>query len=170
MLRRLLVAAAGAIPAGDLSSGVLVIRDGRVFESENVEDYRRDLGGPVTLVELRKRKNPPLLLGGEARIPDSPVLAWMPKAQVGSLGFLTPMHDPKRNEFDRVLKIWMKHRWDGMGIGPQRLAHILFAQTLTPGLGLRGRTLPAPIYWADGIAGASERDLRFRGQSIVELK
>ena len=169
VLRRLLGDAADAIPAGDLSSGVLVIRDGRVFESENVEDYRRDLGGPVTLVELRKRRNPPLLLGGSGRLPDSPVLAWMPETKVGSLGFLAPLHDPNRNEFDRVLKIWMRRRWDGMGIGPQHLGHILFAQTLTPGLGLHRRTLPAPVYWADGIAGASENDLRFRGQIVLDL-
>ena len=169
VLRQLLETAAGAIPASHRSSGMLVIRDGRVFESEDVEDYRRDLGGPVTLVELRKGRNPPLLLGSEARLPDTPVVAWWKKAKGGSLGFLAPLHEPRQDEFSRVLKIWMEHRWDGMGLGPQRLVHILFAQTLTPGLGLHARAVPAPVYWADGIAGASEVDLRFRGQTVVEL-
>ena len=169
VLRRLIEAAAGAIPASDRSSGILVIRDGRVFESEKVADYRRDLGGPVTLVEIRKGRNPPLLLGSEARLPENPIVAWRSQARNGSLGFLAPLHDPKKDEFGRVLKIWMKDAWDGMGLGPQRLAHILLAQTLAPGLGMRARSLPAPTYWADGIAGASDKDLRFRGQQVVDL-
>ena len=64
----------------------------------------------------------------------------------------------------------MQQAWDGMRLGPELLARILFAQTLMPGLGLRQRRLPAPIYWADGIAGASDDDLRFRGQCVVNLK
>ena len=111
-----------------------------------------------------------MLLGSELRLPNSPVVAWLKESKGGSLGFLAPLHEPKNDEFGRVLKIWMKHGWDGMELGPQRLVHILFAQTLTPGLGLHARTLPAPVYWADGIAGASEKDLRFRGHSIVDLK
>ena len=63
VLRRLLKAAAHIVPEIDRAEGMLVVRDGRVFESERAEDYRLDLGGPVTLVELRKYNNPPLLLG-----------------------------------------------------------------------------------------------------------
>ena len=169
VLRRLLVAAACEIPAGDRSSGLLVVRDGRVFESEDVGDYRRELGGPVTLVEIRKNGNPPLLLGNDARVPNRPVVGWLPEAVGGSLGFLVALPNLTRAEFGSVLKIWMPQAWDGMRLGPERLICILFAQTLTPGLGLGRRRLPAPVYWADGIAGASDDDLRFRGQLVVEL-
>jgi len=110
-----------------------------------------------------------LLLGSEARLPDNPIVAWRRQARAGSFGFLAPLHDPKKNEFGCVLKVWMKDAWDGMGLGPHRLVHILLAQILAPGLGRRARALPAPIQWADGNAGASDTDLRFRGQTVVDL-
>ena len=72
VLRQLLVAAVEKVPIGDRSSGVMIVRDGRVFESENVKDYMCELGTAVTLVELRKNGNPPLLLGPEARFPTHP--------------------------------------------------------------------------------------------------
>ena len=169
VLRRLLAAAMTAVPVSERSSGVLVVRDGRVFESENVEDYRRDFNGPVTLVELRKRGNPPLLLGEEWQSPKRPTVAWLPEAAGGSLGFIVTLPQSAKGEFDEVMKIWMHDEWDGMNIGREHLARILAAQTLTPGLGLRPRRLPASIYWADGIAGASDEDLRFRGQPVTVL-
>ncbi len=169
VLLHLLTAAMTAVPVSERSSGVLVVRDGRVFESENVEDYRRDFNGPVTLVELRKRGNPPLLLGEEWQPPKRPTVAWLPEAVGGSLGFLVTLPQSAKNEFNGVMKIWMRDEWDGMNIGREHLARILAAQTLTPGLGLRPRRSPASIYWADGIAGASDDDLRFRGQSAMAL-
>ena len=169
VLRRLLDATAAKVPPEDRSSGILVIRDGRVFESETVDDYMRDLGAPVTLVELRKYGNPPLLLGHGADLPPAPVVGWLPQVGNGMLGFLVTLPNSARGRFDNPLKIWMRDAWDGLRLGPERLAHILYAQTLTPGLGLHRRQSPAPVYWADGIAGASDNDLRFRGQCTVDL-
>ena len=169
VLRSLLGAAADRVPTEDRASGILVIRDGRVFECENVEDYVRDLGAPVTLVELRKYGNPPLLVDRGARLPRDPVVGWLPQVRDATLGFLVTLPNLPNGHFDSPLKIYMRDEWDGLGLGQECLAPILYAQTLTPGLGLRPRRLPAPIYWADGIAGASDRDLRFRGQCIVDL-
>ena len=169
VLRRLLDATADKVPPEDRSSGILVIRDGRVFESENVDDYMRDLGAPVTLVELRKYGSPPLWLDRDARLPISPVVGWLPQVGNGTLGFLVTLPNSTQERFDNPLKIWMPDAWDGLRLGPERLARILYAQTLTPGLGVRRRRLPAPVYWADGIAGASDNDLRFRGQCAVDL-
>lgn len=169
IIRTLLAAAMQRVPVNEQTSGVLVLRDGRVPESEDVEAYRRGFDGPVTLVELRKRRNPPLLLGKERLLPNHPTVAWLPEAVGGSLGFLVTLPQSAKNEFDEVMKIWMRDEWDGMGLGPERLASILAAQTLTPGLGPNQRRLPAPIYWADGIAGASDDDLKFRGQPVTAL-
>ena len=169
IIRSLLAAAMQRVPVSEQSSGVLVVRDGRVPESEDVEAYLRGFDGPVTLVELRKRGNPPLLLGEECQLPKRPTVAWLPEAVGGSLGFLVTLPQSAKNEFDEVMKIWMRDEWDGMGLGRERLARILAAQTLTPGLGPNQRRLPAPIYWADGIAGASDDDLRFRGQPVTAL-
>ena len=169
VLRRVLEATADKVPLEDRSSGILVIRDGRVFESENVDDYTRNLSAPVTLVELRKYGNPPLLLGRDADLPPGPVVGWLPQVGNGTLGFLVSLPNSTQKRFDNPLKIWMPDAWDGLRLGPERLARILYAQTLTPGLGVRRRRLPAPVYWADGIAGASDDDLRFRGQCAVDL-
>lgn len=169
VLRRLLRATADGVPPKDRSDGILIIRDGRVFESESVDDYTRDLGAPVTLVELRKYGNPPLLLDRDAHLPTDPVVGWLPQVPNGTPGFLVTLPNSTQGRFDNPLKIWMPDAWDGLRFGPERLARILYAQTLTPGLGVRRRRLPAPVYWADGIAGASESDLRFRGQCAVDL-
>ena len=169
VLRRLLKAAAHIVPERDRAEGMLVVRDGRVFESERAEDYRRDLGGPVTLVELRKYNNPPLLLGDDLELPTRPLIGWLPETVGGSLGFLVTLPRSGEGAFGSVLKLWMHQEWDGMRLGPEQLARVLFAQTLTPGLGLQRRRLPAPVYWADGIAGASDADLRFRGLPVMRL-
>ena len=112
VLRRLLDATAAKVPPEDRSSGILVIRDGRVFESENVEDYMRDLGAPVTLVELRKYGNPPLLLDPDASLPTGPVVGWLAQAGNGTLGFLVTLPNSTQERFDNPLKIWMRDAWE----------------------------------------------------------
>ena len=167
VLGRLLGAAANAVPAGKRADGILVVRDGRVFESECADDYRRDLGGPVTLVELRKSNNPSLLLGKNSKLPVEPMTGWFKAAVGGSLAFLVTLPRAEEGAFGSPLKLWMRRDWDGIRLGPEGVTRVLFAQTLTPGLGLQRRRLPAPVYWADGIAGASDKDLRFRGLPVV---
>lgn len=168
VLRRLLAAAFERIPRDEQSSGVLVVRDGRMLESEDVNDYRRDFGCPVTLVELRKR-NPPLLLGDRRRPPTRSTIAWLPGVSKGTLGFLVTFPRVENKYFDKVMKIWIHEDWDGMKMGTDHLMRILTAQTFTLGLGPQRRHLPASIYWADGIAGATDDDLRFRGQPTTAL-
>ena len=169
VLRRLLKACVQSISSTDRANGMLVIRDGRQFEKENSDFYRRGLGGPVSLVELRKYGNPPLLIGDDAVTPSQPAVAWLPDTPGESIGFMVTLPRRDRDEFDRVTKVRLPDSWDELKLGRDRLAHILAAQTLTPGLGLHPRYLPAPIYWADGIAGATDSDLRFRGQSVTQL-
>lgn len=169
VLRRLVCAAAESILPTQRATGFLVIRDGRLFERENADSYRRDLGGPVTLVELRKHGNPPLLTGQDSKPPDRPCIAWVGVGAEESVGFMVTLSRASHGDFDSVLKVRMVREWDGLALGRDRLARILAAMTMTPGLGLHARKLPAPIYWADGIAGASDTDLRFRGYPVVAL-
>jgi hypothetical protein len=169
VLRRLILAAAESIPASERSEGIMVVRDGRLFERENADFYRRGLGGPVTLVEFRKNGNPPMLIGTPGQPPQQPIVGWLADTPGESIGFLVTLPRFDVGDFDHVIKIRLPEAWDGMKLGRMRLARILAAQTLTPGLGLHPRTMPAPIYWADGIAGASDHDLRFRGHSPVVL-
>lgn len=52
---------------------------------------------------------------------------------------------------------------------PTDVADSLIGLSLAPGLGMHRREKPAPIYWADGIAGVNPDDLRFAGNAPVRL-
>ncbi len=69
--------------------------------------------------------------------------------------------------FGTVLKLSWNESWNGLGLSPRDVAAIMMALVHAPGLGNEPRVLPAPIYWADGIARADDGDLRFRGQPVV---
>lgn len=166
-LRRIMLEAATVVKGEASQPGMLVIRDGRLFEREDQQFYRERLGIPITLLELRKRKNPPLLIDGD--LSASPSCAYMPEMPDGDqLAFVVTLPRRDRGAFDSVLKMHWKDSWDGLGVG-NLLPNIIVALSRTPGLGLHPRYLPAPIYWADGIAGATDEDLRFRGQAVIEL-
>ncbi len=182
LLRRLMLAAAEVIPDRDRDDGVLVLRDGRVPEPSAADDYLEDLGAPSTLVGIRRFDNPPLLLGDLAADlttddapgagawpPETPAIGWLPGVAGGAVGFLVTYPQAANDEFDNVTRVEVRDDWNQLDLSRHHLARILAAQALTPGLGLHRRVMPAPIYWAHGIAGASESDLRFRGQGIVPL-
>ena len=65
-----------------------------------------------------------------------------------------------------VTKITWRNDWNGLGLPPSQIASVLTASATAPGLGFQARNLPASIYWADGIAGSSDQDLRFRGVPV----
>ena len=167
-LHRLLKAAASAIPPCELPSGLLIIRDGRIFETEDLSDYH-PASTATTLVEFRKYNNPPLFLE-DGQPPANPACAWVPNTNGWSTAFASFLgQSGRKNAFPHVDKVHMKDKWDGLGLGREGLIDVLTAQTRTAGLGPSPRRLPAPIYWADGIAGASDADLRFRGQPVHRL-
>jgi hypothetical protein len=167
-LRRLLHAATDAVSSEIGDGQLLVLRDGRLFENENARLYREALGVDVSLVECRKRGNPQVFdfCANEVVLPSHPTWATVDGAYVG---FLVTNPQRSRKALDQVMKISWRASWNGLSLAPEDIARILVALTLSPGLGLHRRTLPAPLYWADGIAGASDDDLRFRGQRVTHL-
>ena len=172
-LRRLLQLATQVVRDRDDDPRILMVRDGRLFENEDHRFYRELLGMPVSLVEWRKYGNPQLFLWTSSgpQLPGRAIWAPVPNAYCG---FLVPF--PKRARSTHVFKVWWDKNWDDLRLGATGIAECLVALTFTPGLGaspgLRGsrRNSPAPIYWADGIAGASDSDLRFRGQPAVFIE
>jgi len=169
VLRQLIKSAVSMIPSNELQDGVLIMRDGRLFERENPAYYLDEVDGPVTLIEIRKYNNPPIILDNADNLPPTtPSVGWLPKQHNTSIGFLVTLPQSLEDNFDFVLKIHIKDKWDGMQIGRSKLAHILAAQTKSPTLGLNTSKLPAPIYWADGIAGGKGSDgLNFGGQNTI---
>jgi hypothetical protein len=170
ILRQLLCEVSKFLKEAEVKKDVLIIRDGRLFENENSRFYRESFPSSVTLVEIRKRRNP-LLFNPDTRITfQTPRYGQMSSSSVGhNVGFMMPLPINSQSGLPTTLKIHWRDDWDGMRLGSEYLPKVLYALTKAPGLGMRPHTLPAPIYWADGIAAASDKNLKFRGQRVINL-
>lgn len=148
-------------------SPVVVIRDGRLFERESTAAFSRALGNPFLLVEYRKRRNPPTMtLMPSVQPLDGPYAVRVPNA---STLFLAPAPSRSAVNLPNVAKVTWRSNWNQLDWTAEQIASFLVSQTLTPGLGLHRRTLPAALYWADGIAGADDTNLRFRGNAPIRI-
>jgi len=166
-LRQLLLAATSRIRADDQHPSLVVLLDGRLFEKENAGFYRERLGMSVTLVEVRKGGNPPVFVDDEGAPPRQPFFGSVLETGPGRhVGFLVTYPKGSENGVDKVLKVHWRDEWDGLRLGSEGLPRLLYAMSVAPGLGLHRRTLPAPLYWADGIASAGGDSLKFRGQNV----
>jgi len=65
-----------------------------------------------------------------------------------------------------VAKITWEADWNGLHISPEGLVSLLVSSTMAPSLGPQLQFMPTAIYWADGIAGRNDEDLRFRGTPV----
>jgi hypothetical protein len=167
MLAELLTACKNFLIAIDTSPNIIVLRDGRLFENERVETYFEVLGQKVTLLEVRKRGNPQIVLGEQLpKISDS-ISAGLVEGE--NTLFWSPKSPGRTNALPQIFKTSWRDEWNQLKASHSEIAHYLIASTTTPGLGLRPRNLPGPIYWADGIAKTSAEDLRFRGQRVTRL-
>jgi hypothetical protein len=162
-LDHMLRAAASIACQTSADARFLVLRDGRLFEKETESTYLNPFLGRASLLEIRKGGNPTCFVqdGAQSRLPTEPVWAMVPQSQTG---FLVTYPMRKQNSLDRVLKVSWKADWNKLGLSPEQIGDVLTRLATAPTLGLRRAALPVPIYWADGIAGANNDDLRFRGQ------
>lgn len=140
---------------------VLVLRDGRLFENEDVGLYTSSLGGRVSLLEYRKRWNPQVVLGNdEPRVPGGEFSAVL----TGCCTMFVCSCRPRSSmALPELAKVTWRETWNQLGLSTSELGRLLAGSATAPGLGMHPRQWPAPLYWADGIAGTSELDLRFRG-------
>ncbi len=167
-LERLLTSCAAAMACRpNVGRGVLLLRDGRHFENENTEAYPRLLGTDLSVIEYRKRWNPQIVGSGDAGGFVSDIIAaHLPGC---TTMFLTTTFPRSPSALPDVAKVTWRPEWNQLGLTYADIARLLVGAAAAPGLGLHPRNLPAPIYWADGIAGISDVDLRFRGIPCVEL-
>jgi hypothetical protein len=171
VLKKIIIKAVALIPDSDQQTGLLILRDGRLFEKEHYSIYREGFGLPVTLLEVRKRRNPPILTEDACGIPQSPVFCSIPQRHDSRshVAMMICLPTAQQNRFGQVLKLHWRDQWNGLSLKRTDFAAILTALVHAPGLGNKARALPAPIYWADGIAAASDQDLRFRGQIVSHI-
>ncbi|MBM4001541.1 MAG: hypothetical protein FJ297_18745 [Planctomycetes bacterium] len=157
----------GVSPSKD-NVNVLVMRDGRLFENEHAAWYRTEFGPRVTLMEYRKRWNPQVILehGESPGLPGAPFSARLPGA---ATMFLCTTSPRTNRELPNMVKVTWKEEWNGLELDGTEIARLLTASSAAPGLGQRPHHLPAALYWADGIAGATNDDLRFRGNRVVDV-
>ena len=166
-LQNIIRAAVSHIPEDSKVNGLLIMRDGRLFEKENHSFYRQGFGLPVSLIEVRKRRNPPILTGEFPGIPVEPMFAELPQKYDSHVAMVVTLPAAKQKQFGQVMKIHWRDKWNELSLESRDIAAVITALVHAPGLGNKEHSLPAPIYWADGIAGASENDLRFRGQKTT---
>jgi len=151
------------------SPSVVIFRDGRYFENDEILISKEIFADRISIFEYRKRGNPQVFKMSDQDEPifmDKPYAVIIPNANTI---FLTPLEKQKAKSLPRVAKITWKNNWNGLQMQPKDVAELIFNSSRAPGLGLWPRHLPACIYWADGIATTSQVDLRFRGQRVCKL-
>jgi len=143
----------------EFTDQILVLRDGRFFENERYETYSEVLNSEVTLLEIRKRHNPQVIDNEALPIK----VPWAGMIAGTNTMFVSTTPPSRENALSNILKLTWHSKQNRLNLEPSDIAEILISSSAAPGLGLHPHHLPAAIYWADGIAGASDVDLRFRG-------
>lgn len=148
------------------NEGLVVMRDGRHFANERTALYGEMLGSSTSVLECRKRRNPLMLVGGTLAGDRAPFAGKVPGARTM---FLVSAPPRLPDQLPNVLKLAWDDDMNGLRLDAASIAELVTASAAAPGLGLHPHHLPAALYWADGIASASDHDLRFRGIPVFRV-
>lgn len=136
--------------------GIIVMRDGRMFKNESLEPWQ-NLHKNDNLTYLEIIKNPtPIIYGSNEQL--SPLISFGKSSD----GFLCPKWD-RRNGLGKTRRIRIRKNPNNYTI--EQIAEMLAVTSYQPRLGPHPTLHPSPIYWADGFAGTSDKQLQFRGFS-----
>ena len=141
-------------------SDFIVLRDGKVNKHDGLDEMAHALPQPATLVEVVKNPVPMMRLDGGLAPPGT----WI-EISPGRDGFLQMPEPAINGHIAHPLRL----RRVGSD-GRHSLADIagaVFTLCHAPTLGLRVPGSPVPVYWSDGLAANSGRDLQFRGLNHV---
>lgn len=137
----------------------LVIRDGICPKNEYMDVYKDLLPkGRSTLVECVKNGNP-VMVSADGQ-PDAATLA-VPKGE--NAGFLFTAQAPQKGMLTNTIKFYTRH--NDLKLSLEEIGEALCALCFAPKLSFQPSGLPAPIYWADGIASVRFTNLQFAGWS-----
>ncbi len=171
-LAKILKSCKDVLATGGFEGGIVVLRDGRTFENENINTYSEVLDLSVTYLEIRKRPNIQVFknygLGLGVSAPWAGVVCGGTE-QSGTALILSTTKVKSPDRLPRYFKVYWDSERNGLNLSPNEIAKILISSAVAPGLGSQPHYLPSALYWADGIAGASDTDLRFRGNSNVRI-
>ena len=142
----------------------LAFRDGVRPRDEPLRLYKDLLPhGRSTLIEYAKRGNPMMLDDGKQPLPGTICTT------TGSPdSFLFTVQAPMAGSLTGTVKFFTEH--NELAYTKQQIGEILIALCFAPKLSFQPSRLPAPIYWADGLAGLSGLNLQFGGWSTIPSK
>ena len=136
---------------------LVAIRDGRCPHHERVEVYRKLLPeGRSMLVEYTKKGNPLIVSGGMQ--PSPGMLAVPPNSNEG---FLFTARAAQKGMLTNTTRF--RPLINDFGYSLEMIGEFLVALCFAPKLSFQPSSIPAPIYWADGIASISNTNLQFAG-------
>lgn len=151
----------------------IIFRDGRIptkcekSGNESLHDYLEALEIPTSLVEIRKRGNPPL-----CQQTDNGLRAAKPGSMFSPEGsdvrLITCYETIQQAGPPKTFKVTIPRSADRFNWGIDAYTGIVCGLCYSPSLGTKPH-LPGPIYWADGIAKTSDTDNRFRGQNVKTI-
>lgn len=166
-IKQLICCCRDEISRYDSNPYLIVFRDGRLFEKETPASYFNIFGDNTSLFEYRKNGNPQVVKMHQFPKPITHPFA----CRVPGTNTIFISSCPVRDNYTlpNIAKVTWLNEWNRLGLNINEISTILVALSLSPGLGMNPRYLPAPIYWADGISKSSLSDLRFRGQLVCRL-
>jgi hypothetical protein len=134
-------------------TGVVLLRDGRIFEKEQLTSFMKGLELPSILLELPKNPAPYLL--AETMI--APMGTAYFQDENSEVFIQTPSsHSIRSVSRFRIVKRNIEASSDALAVALLNLCH-------APILGIRPSRLPSPIYWSDGLALNGGMSPKFRG-------
>jgi argonaute-like protein implicated in RNA metabolism and viral defense len=135
----------------------IVIRDGRLPHNESLDAYKRVLPeGKLFLLEYIKKGNPLMLENGGQPMPGSLMIP-----ESSNEAFLFPVRAPQQGMITNTVRF--RPRINDLGYSLEQVAGVLLSLCFAPKLSFQPSSLPAPLYWADGIASLSNVNLQFAG-------
>ncbi len=138
----------------------VIIRDGRMFENESLYPYEEAFQGGFSFIEVRK-SGVPLFCDGLNLVPPGTACR-IPNH--GGLVLLAHYGNVRTHQLNPIRIDVVRN---GHGIDELELLKIVTGLCYAPILGLLPSRIPAPIYWADGIAGNNPINHQFRGLHFV---
>lgn len=142
----------------------LAFRDGGRPRDEPLRLYKELLPHRrSTLIEYAKRGNPMMLNDGKQPAPGT--LCTTPGSPDS---FLFAVQAPLAGSLTKTVKFFTDH--NELEYSKQQIGEILIALCFAPTLSFQPSRLPAPIYWADGLANLSGANLQFGGWSTIPSK
>jgi len=138
-------------------AGIVLLRDGRIFEREELKLFLEGLNLPSVLLEMPKSPAP-YLLDGTRTAPMGTVYIQSENSEV----FMQPpsFHSISSVSRFRVVKRNIKASNEDLAVALLNLCH-------APILGIRPSRLPSPIYWSDGLARNGGMSPKFRGLAYL---